>query len=154
MNKKGQVSVELAIILPVALFMVFALAELCLMYNAKQVALLSVFRSARSYAVTQSTAEAFVCMHKTLKAVTFQDPVDKVSHLEIRENESKIFSSVVYLYKPLFPILPLANLFGHSLFSNKHSTAVVHAIKIKSGDKWAQKIKNYIPITAEVELNK
>ena len=154
MNQKGQITVELAIIIPLALFIIFALAELCFMYNAKQVALLGAFRSARSYAVTKRKSSADSCMYRTLKTVTFRNSADNVSYLEINEHDNKIFLSVVYLYKPLFPILPLANFLGHSLFSDNHSSFVEAAVRIRSNDRWAEKIKTHVPITAGVELYK
>jgi hypothetical protein len=150
MDRKGQVLVELAIVLPLAFFILFILAELAFMYNAKQVAMLSAFKSARSFIVNREKAKAETCMHSALQAVTFKEPVDKVACLFIQEGEKGVLARVVYLYKPLFPIFPLAEFLGGRLFSDDHTEIVERAVQQKSG--WPEMVKRRVPITGAVEI--
>lgn len=104
---KGQAAVELAIVLPLALLFLFALFELCLMFNARQMALLAAFRAARSFVAEQNQAHAKACAMQTLKPVAFRAKPENAVTVKVGRENGKVLARVVLLHKPLFPLVRL-----------------------------------------------
>ena len=139
---KGQVAVELAIVLPLALLFLFVLFELCLLFNARQVALLSAFRAARSFVAEKNHAHASACALKTLGPVVFRAAPDDVAFVEVGQENEKIRARVFLLHKPLFPVFSLVRLLGRKDLPQD----------IVRAKNWSGKTASHIPITVDVEL--
>lgn len=152
--KRGQIVVELAILLPLAFFILFILAELCFLFNARQLLFLGSFQAARSYLVMKDNAIAEQCLVSGVSPVVFRDTVKKVTCLTIRESNGKIIAESVLLYRPLFPVLPLARFMNTTFLPKQHSAAVDRAVLKRTGDDWPSLIKSRLAIAATVELVK
>jgi Flp pilus assembly protein TadG len=104
---KGQVAVELAIVLPLALLFLFVLFELCLMFNARQMALLAAFRAARSFVAEKNHAHASASALQTLKPVAFRTKPENAVMVKVGQEKGKVRARVVLHHKPLFPLARL-----------------------------------------------
>lgn len=153
-SRQGQVVVELAIILPLAFLILFTLAELCFLFNARQLLQLGSFQAARSYVVMKNKSAAELCLFSALKSVVFRDPVNKVAALEIFESSDRVTVNVVVLYRPVFPILPLARFLNIAFSPDHNSVMVSRMIKAQSAKGWSILAESRIPISASTELVK
>lgn len=151
-NQNGQVVVELAIVLPFFFFLLFAVLEIGLMYNAKQITDLGAFRAARSFLALKEPQAAQKSFSQTLKGVTFRSESAPRCHVEIVEKPDAVIARAVYLYKPVFPVTPLARFLGYTLLWSKNSDLIRRAIA--AHPDWAEKIKTHVAVSAAVSLNR
>jgi hypothetical protein len=131
LSQKGAAAAEAAIVLPPALFLIFAVAEICLMANARQMVHVGVFRAARSYLVLADTSAAEKAFCRTVEALPGSEAPERLSELKLEKRGQGVSVVALYRYKPVFPVLPLGRLFG----------------KVEAGSP-------YVAITVAVELSR
>jgi hypothetical protein len=151
-NCRGQTVVELAIILPLAFFIIFILAELCFLFNAKQLLYLGSFQAARSYLVKKDVAAAETSLQSAISPAVFRETAREAAYLKVAEKGDAVVAEAVLLYRPLFPVLPLAKLMNRVFFAVRHSALVERAVSERSADGWRDKLSSRVPVAASVEL--
>ena len=152
--QKGQIIVELAILLPIAFFVIFILAELCFLFNAKQLLFLGSFQAARSYMVLKSDSKAEQCLYSAITPSVFRDKLKDVTYLKVTESADKIIAETVLLYRPVFPVLPLMKFMNITFDPDKRSDLVERAILERTADSWSMLVKSRVAVAAKVELVK
>lgn len=113
---RGQVAVETALVLPLALILIFILLELCMLFNARQRLQLGTFRAARSYMVRHDPARARETLLAVLRPVTFNGKTGTRADVRVVETEGCVTARSVFLYKPLLPVFPLARMLAITLW--------------------------------------
>jgi len=153
-NSRGQIVVELAILLPLAFFLIFILAELCFLFNAKQLLYLGSFQAARSYLVKKDAAAAETSLQSAISPAVFRETLREAVYLKVSEKGDAVLAEAVLLYRPLFPVLPLAKLMNIAFFHETHSALVERAVSERIADGWREKLSSRVPVAASVELNR
>jgi len=142
----------MAIVLPLFFFFFFALAELCLLYNARQIVDLSAFRACRSFVAAEDNDQAEQAVKQTLCALTPLTELTDYFDLSLFQEDNRIQATVVYLYKPVFPILPLSRLFGRLFLSQNLAPAVAALLAKQGSSSFQEHLAHTIPLLAQVEL--
>jgi hypothetical protein len=151
-NCGGQIASELAILLPLFFFLIFILAELCFLFNAKQLLFLGSFRAARSFLVKKAPSASEAALNDAVSPAEFRDSPQDVTYLKISEGNGVVTAEAVLLYRPLFPVLPLAKLMNIAFFPDRHSGLAERAIAEKAAQGWREKARSRVPLAARVEF--
>ncbi|OGJ88587.1 MAG: hypothetical protein A2268_16000 [Candidatus Raymondbacteria bacterium RifOxyA12_full_50_37] len=150
-GSKGQAAIEFAIVIPFLLFFLFAATETGLLYTAKHCADLGTFRAARSFRARRQQEAASQALWRTIAPLARRDTPESLSYISIFENSHAVEATTVFLYRPVFPVLPLARLLGNTFLPEKHAAAVTEASAVKS---WEEKLRSHVAIVSQVTLEK
>lgn len=130
LSQKGAAAAEAAIVLPPALFLIFAIAEICLMADARQMVHAGAFRAARSYLVMADTGAAEQAFYRTVAALPGSEAPERISNLlKLERRGEGVFVLAVYRYRPVFPVLPLGRLFG-KIEHQSRTVAITAAVEL------------------------